>query len=158
MGKRFFDVFISSMGLIIGSPLLLICAAAIKLDSKGPVFYRGKRIGRNGKPFYIYKFRSMIDNAEKLGSSSTNASDVRITRVGRYIRKYKLDELSQLINVLKGDMSIVGPRPQVKWAVDLFTEEEKRDPWTTSWIDGLGIHPIQQRGRDHREIRIFGRR
>ena len=137
MGKRFFDIFISSVGMIVASPILLICAMAIKSESKGPVFYRGKRIGRNGKPFFIYKFRSMVDNAENLGASSTNASDVRITRVGRYIRKYKLDELSQLINVLKGDMSIVGPRPQVKWAVDLFTEEEKEilrlRPGLTDW-------------------------
>ena len=137
MVKRFFDLFVSSIGLIGLSPVLLTCAMAIKLDSKGPVFYRGKRIGRNGKPFFIYKFRSMVVNAENLGASSTNASDVRITRVGRYIRKYKLDELSQLINVFKGDMSIVGPRPQVKWAVDLFTEEEKKilrlRPGLTDW-------------------------
>lgn len=137
MGKRLIDILVSSMGMMVASPILLICAFAIKLDSKGPVFYRGERIGRNGKPFFIYKFRSMIEKAEKLGGSSTNASDVRITRVGRYIRKYKLDELSQLINVLKGDMSIVGPRPQVKWAVDLFTEEEKKilrlRPGLTDW-------------------------
>jgi lipopolysaccharide/colanic/teichoic acid biosynthesis glycosyltransferase len=137
MVKRLFDIFISSMGLMVATPILLICAMAIKLDSKGPVFYRGKRIGRNGNPFFIYKFRSMVENAENLGASSSNASDVRITRVGRYIRKYKLDELSQLINVLKGDMSIVGPRPQVKWAVDLFTEEEKKilrlRPGLTDW-------------------------
>jgi lipopolysaccharide/colanic/teichoic acid biosynthesis glycosyltransferase len=137
MGKRLFDILVSSMGMVVASPILLICAMAIKLDSKGPVFYRGERIGRNGKPFFIYKFRSMIGNAENLGASTSNASDVRVTRVGRYIRKYKLDELSQLINVLKGDMSIVGPRPQVKWAVDLFTEEEKKilrlRPGLTDW-------------------------
>ncbi len=137
MGKRFFDIFFSSVGLIVASPILLICAMAIKSESKGPVFYRGERIGRSGKPFFIYKFRSMVDNAENLGASSTNASDVRITRVGRYIRRYKLDEVSQLINVLKGDMSIVGPRPQVKWAVDLFSEEEKKilrlRPGLTDW-------------------------
>lgn len=137
MGKRLFDILVSSLWLFFASPILLICAIAIKLDSNGPVFYRGKRIGRDGRPFFIYKFRSMVDKAENLGPSSTNASDVRITRVGRHIRKYKLDELSQLINVLKGDMSIVGPRPQVKWAVDLFTEEEKKvlllRPGLTDW-------------------------
>ena len=137
MGKRFFDILVSSMGLVVASPLLLLCAMAIKLDSEGPVFYRGRRIGREGKSFFIYKFRSMIENSEKLGASSTDALDVRITRVGRYIRRYKLDEVSQLINVLMGDMSIVGPRPQVKWAVDLFTEEEKKilrlRPGLTDW-------------------------
>ena len=137
MGKRIFDILVSTMGVVVASPVLLLCAMAIKLDSKGPVFYRGERIGWNGKPFFIYKFRSMIDNAEKLGASSTNDTDVRITRVGRYIRKFKLDEVSQLINVLKGDMSIVGPRPQVKWAVDLFTDEEKKilrlRPGLTDW-------------------------
>jgi lipopolysaccharide/colanic/teichoic acid biosynthesis glycosyltransferase len=125
------------MGLVVASPLLLLCAMAIKLDSEGPVFYRGRRIGREGKSFFIYKFRSMIENAEKLGASSTDALDVRITRVGRYIRRYKLDEVSQLINVLKGDMSLVGPRPQVKWAVDLFSEEERQvlrlRPGLTDW-------------------------
>ena len=137
MGKRLFDILVSSIGLMVASPILLICATVIKLDSKGPVFYRGERIGRNGKSFFIIKFRSMIDNAECLGASSTNALDVRITRFGRYIRKYKLDELSQLINVLKGDMSIVGPRPQVGWAVELFSKEEKQvlrlRPGLTDW-------------------------
>jgi lipopolysaccharide/colanic/teichoic acid biosynthesis glycosyltransferase len=137
MAKRIFDILVSSMGLVVASPLLLLCAMAIKLDSEGPVFYRGRRIGREGKSFFIYKFRSMIENAEKLGASSTDALDVRITRVGRYIRRYKLDEVSQLINVLKGDMSLVGPRPQVKWAVDLFSEEERQvlrlRPGLTDW-------------------------
>lgn len=137
MGKRFFDIFISSVGLIVVSPILLICAMAIKSESKGPVFYRGERIGCNGKPFLIFKFRSMVDNAEKLGASSTNASDVRITRVGRYIRKYKLDELPQLLNVFKGDMSFVGPRPEVQKFVDIYTEEEKQilsvRPGITDW-------------------------
>lgn len=137
MGKRFFDIFFSSVGLIVASPILLICAMAIKSESKGPVFYRGERIGCNGKPFLIFKFRSMVDNAEKLGASSTNASDVRITRVGRYIRKYKLDELPQLLNVFKGDMSFVGPRPEVQKFVDIYTEEEKQilsvRPGITDW-------------------------
>jgi lipopolysaccharide/colanic/teichoic acid biosynthesis glycosyltransferase len=97
----------------------------IKLDSKGPVFYRGERIGRLGKPFKIFKFRSMVQNAEKLGAASTNAGDIRITRMGKLIRKFKLDEFSQLINVVRGEMSLVGPRPEVKKFVDLFTEEEK---------------------------------
>jgi len=125
------------MGLLVFSPLIAIVAVAIKFDTRGPVFYRGNRVGRFGKSFRIYKFRSMVEKAETLGASTTNSSDVRVTPVGRYIRKYKLDELSQLINVLKGDMSIVGPRPQVEWAVDLFSEEEKQvlrlRPGLTDW-------------------------
>ena len=147
MIKRVFDLLFSSFGLVVASPLLLLCAVAIKLDSKGPVFYRGKRIGRNGEPFFIYKFRSMIAHAESLGASSTKATDTRITPVGRFIRKYKLDELSQLINVFKGDMSIVGPRPQVEWAVDLFTDEEKKilrlRPGLTDWAS-IRFHNEEQ--------------
>ena len=100
-------------------------SAAIKLDSEGPIFYRGRRVGLQGKPFHLFKFRTMVHNAEKIGGSSTAADDTRITRIGKYLRKHKLDELPQLINVLKGEMSLVGPRPQVKWAVDLYTQEEK---------------------------------
>ena len=113
MTKRLFDVFASSLGLILCSPLLLIIAAWIKLDSPGPVFYRGKRAGRSGKPFYIFKFRSMVTDADKIGGPTTSEEDPRVTRSGRFIRRFKLDELSQLINVLLGQMSLVGPRPEV---------------------------------------------
>jgi lipopolysaccharide/colanic/teichoic acid biosynthesis glycosyltransferase len=125
MIKRLFDFSLALVGLIIISPLLIIIVVLIKLDSRGPVFYRGERIGCLGKPFRIFKFRSMVCNAEKLGAASTNAGDVRITRMGKLIRKFKLDEFSQLINVVRGEMSLVGPRPEVKKFVDLFTEEEK---------------------------------
>ena len=111
--KRLFDIVGSAVGLIVFSPLLLAVALWVKLDSPGPVFYRGKRAGRGNKPFGIYKFRSMVMNADKIGGSSTSGEDPRVTRSGRFIRKYKLDELSQLINVLVGDMSLVGPRPEV---------------------------------------------
>jgi len=135
--KRAFDLVLSCVGLFALCPLFCILALAIKLESHGPVFYRGERVGRNGKDFRIYKFRSMVTNAEKLGSSTTSGSDSRITRVGRIIRKCKLDEFSQLINVLKGEMSLVGPRPQVRWAVDLFNDEErevlKLRPGITDW-------------------------
>lgn len=107
------------------SPLFLISALLINLNSKGPVFHRGTRIGRFEKPFKIFKFRTMIEGAEKLGPTSTAEDDPRITKIGRFIRKYKLDELPQLINVLKGEMSFVGPRPQIPWAVKLYTKEEK---------------------------------
>ena len=126
MLKRLLDIVVSFVGLVALSPLFLSIAIRIKRDSKGPVFYRGERVGRFGKPFKIYKFRTMVIDADKLGDSSTPADDPRITKVGRFLRsKYQLDEIPQLINVLKGDMSLIGPRPQVPWAVELYTEEEK---------------------------------
>lgn len=107
------------------------------MDSDGQVFYRGARVGRFGKPFPIYKFRTMVANAEKIGGSSTADDDPRITRIGRLLRKYKLDELPQLINVLKGEMSLVGPRPEVQEYVDMYTGEEKAilqlRPGITDW-------------------------
>ena len=127
MLKRLVDMAVSFIGLVILSPVLLTVAVMIKRDSKGPVFYRGERIGRFGKPFRMYKFRTMVLYADKIGDSSTPADDPRITKVGWFIRsKYQLDELPQLINVLKGDMSLIGPRPQVPWAVELYTDEEKQ--------------------------------
>jgi lipopolysaccharide/colanic/teichoic acid biosynthesis glycosyltransferase len=135
--KRILDIFFSLLGLIILSPFFLILAIAIKIDSPGPVFYRGLRVGLNGKPFKIFKFRSMVENADKLGADSTSANDMRVTQVGRFIRKFKLDEFSQLINVLIGDMSLVGPRPEVQKFVDMYTEEEKAiltvRPGITDW-------------------------
>ncbi len=113
------------MGLSILAPFLLLLAAAIKLDSPGPVFYRGVRVGLGGRPFRIYKFRSMVADAESKGASSTSGADPRVTRTGRFIRRCKLDEFSQLINVLLGDMSLVGPRPEVQKYVDRYTDEEK---------------------------------
>lgn len=108
------------------SSLFLAIAILIKLDSKGPVFYRGERVGRLGKSFRMYKFRTMVVDAEKLGASSTAEDDTRITKVGRFLRKYKLDELPQLINVLIGEMSLVGPRPELEKFTRLYTEEEKK--------------------------------
>src|SRR6266849_9707039 len=109
--KRSFDLILSLLGLIILTPLLAALALRIKLDSPGPVFYRGVRAGRFGKPFRIFKFRTMVVNADKIGGSSTAEDDPRVTRTGRFLRKYKLDELPQLFNVLAGEMSLVGPRP-----------------------------------------------
>jgi lipopolysaccharide/colanic/teichoic acid biosynthesis glycosyltransferase len=102
-----------------------VIAAAIKTGSPGPLLYRGKRVGLNGQPFEMLKFRTMVVNADKIGGSSTPEDDPRVTPIGKKLRRYKLDELPQLINVLKGDMSFVGPRPQVQWAVDLYTPEER---------------------------------
>jgi lipopolysaccharide/colanic/teichoic acid biosynthesis glycosyltransferase len=123
--KRLFDIILAFAGLVVLFPLFVAVAILIKLDSKSPVFYRGVRIGRFGKPFKIFKFRTMVANAEKLGGPSTSADDPRLTNAGKYIRRYNLDELPQFINVLKGEMSIVGPRPEVPQCAKLFAEEEK---------------------------------
>lgn len=123
--KFLFDFIFSLIGVIILLPLFAVMGILIKLDSKGPVFYRGVRAGRFGKPFKIYKFRTMVQNAERLGGSSTPDDDPRLTHIGKFLRKYKLDEAPQLLNVLKGEMSFVGPRPQVPEDVALYTEKEK---------------------------------
>jgi lipopolysaccharide/colanic/teichoic acid biosynthesis glycosyltransferase len=137
MLKRLFDVVLASISLAIFSPVLLVLAVLIKITSPGPVFYRGVRTGRNGKPFRIFKFRSMVVNADKNGASSTAGHDPRVTTVGKFIRKCKFDELSQVINVLVGDMSFVGPRPEVQKFTDLYNEEEKiiltLRPGITDW-------------------------
>jgi lipopolysaccharide/colanic/teichoic acid biosynthesis glycosyltransferase len=125
MVKRIFDFLGSLLGLVLLSPVLLLIALLIKVDSRGPVFYRGVRVGLFGGVFKIFKYRTMIINADKVGVSSTPDDDPRLTRLGKFLRRYKLDELPQLINVLKGDMSLVGPRPQVQWAVDLYTPEQR---------------------------------
>jgi lipopolysaccharide/colanic/teichoic acid biosynthesis glycosyltransferase len=126
MAKRVFDILFSLVVLILLGPFLLVIAVLIKIGSPGPVFYRGERVGLGGRSFRIYKFRSMVVDADRKGASSTAEDDPRITKIGRFLRKYKLDELPQFLNVLVGDMSVVGPRPQVAWAVDLYTPEERR--------------------------------
>ena len=135
--KRLFDVISAMIGLAVLSPILSIIGLLIKLEDDGPVFYRGERVGRGGKMFKIYKFRTLVIDAERLGGSSTADDDPRITKIGRRLRKYKLDELPQLINVLKGEMSIVGPRPEIKYYTDLYTEEERAilsvRPGITDW-------------------------
>jgi lipopolysaccharide/colanic/teichoic acid biosynthesis glycosyltransferase len=135
--KRLFDVIVSLLVLGFALPIFLLIALWIKLDSPGPVFYRGKRVGKVGKPFRIFKFRSMVANADKVGGPSTADDDPRITRSGRTIRRFKLDELPQFINVLLGEMSIVGPRPEVEQYANMFTEEEKSilsvRPGITDW-------------------------
>lgn len=137
MLKRSFDLFASFFGLVVFLPLLIAVAAWVKLDSKGPVFYRGIRGGRGNKPFGIFKFRSMVTNADKIGGSSTSGLDPRVTRSGRFIRKYKIDELSQRINVLVGDMSLVGPRPEITAYTDKydceFLEIMQVRPGITDW-------------------------
>lgn len=124
--KRLFDIIASSVGLIILSPIFLIVAVWIRLDSKGPVFYRQLRVGRNNKDFRIFKFRSMAVGADKGSLVTIGGRDPRVTRSGYYIRKYKIDELPQLINVLIGDMSIVGPRPEVRHYVNYWRPQQLR--------------------------------
>lgn len=121
-----FDITASGLGLLVLSPLFLILAVWIKLDSPGPVFYRQVRVGRGNKDFRLFKFRSMRVGSDKKGLITVGGHDPRVTRSGYYIRKYKLDELPQLINVFIGDMSLVGPRPEVRKYVDLYTPEQLR--------------------------------
>jgi len=122
--KRSVDSFLSALGLVLISPLLLLIGLAIKLDSRGPVFYRGVRIGRYGKAFRIWKFRTMVVGSEGLGGT-TGKDDPRVTRIGGFLRRYKLDELPQLVNVLAGDMSLVGPRPELEEHTLAYEGEEK---------------------------------
>ncbi len=137
MMKRIFDVVVSGFGILFWSPVLAAVALRIKMEDGGPVFYRGVRVGLRGKPFHIFKFRSMVVNAEKIGGPSTADDDPRITKIGKIVRKYKLDELPQLFNVFAGSMSLVGPRPEVQRYTDMYTEEEKSilsvRPGITDW-------------------------
>ncbi|MCB0320010.1 MAG: sugar transferase [Bdellovibrionales bacterium] len=125
MLKRAFDIVASSCGLIVFAPLLLVIATWVYLTDFHSPLYLSTRIGKGEKPFRLWKFRSMVPNAHQLGGDSTAADDKRITTAGAFLRKYKVDELLQLVNVLKGDMSLVGPRPNVGWAVAGYTPEEK---------------------------------
>ena len=122
--KRLCDIVLSALGLIIFCPLFLVLSIWVALDSTGGVFYRQTRVGRGGRDFKLLKFRSMRIGADKKGLITIGDKDARITKSGYYIRKYKFDELPQLINVLKGDMSFVGPRPEVRKYVDLYTAEQ----------------------------------
>ena len=126
IGKRALDLICSVLILAILSPFLLALAVWIKVTSPGPVLYSAPRVGLGGRPFRMQKFRTMVVDADRIGGSSTPADDPRITPLGRQLRRYKLDELPQLFNVIAGDMSLVGPRPQVQWAVDLYSPEERR--------------------------------
>jgi lipopolysaccharide/colanic/teichoic acid biosynthesis glycosyltransferase len=123
---RLLDFTFSLIGLILLAPLLLVLACIIKLSSKGPVFYMQSRVGKNGEDFRLFKFRSMCTDADRNGYITVGGKDKRITAAGYYLRKYKLDELPQLINVLKGEMSIVGPRPELRRYVDLYNVEQRR--------------------------------
>lgn len=135
--KRLFDIFFSLIGLIILSPVFIVIALIVAVTSPGGVFFRGIRVGQHGKPFKIFKFRSMIKDAEGRGKWNVGDNDDRITSIGHFLRNTKFDELPQLINVLIGDMSFVGPRPELQYYVDMYTENEKKildmKPGITDW-------------------------
>lgn len=123
--KRIFDLFFSFIGLLVLLPVFIIISLLIVLDSRGGIFYKQKRVGKDNKDFYLFKFRSMRTNADKSGLLTVGGRDSRITRMGYFIRKYKIDELPQLLNVFLGDMSLVGPRPEVRKFVDLYDVKQK---------------------------------
>lgn len=122
--KRFFDIVFSILAIAISLPFLLIISIIIRMDSTGPIIYKGIRSAINREVFQIYKFRTMVDNADKIGGFSTASNDSRVTKVGKFLRKYKLDELPQFFNVLRGEMSLVGPRPQVLYYTNKYKDEE----------------------------------
>lgn len=147
--KRSFDILASFLGLVIASIPMLIVALLIKIDSKGPVLFKQKRLGKNAKEFYIYKFRSMIVDAEKLGVYSDD-KDKRLTRIGKILRKTSIDELPQLLNILKGEMSFIGPRPPLTyhpWPIEEYTDEQKRmfdvRPGITGWAQVNGRKNVE---------------
>jgi lipopolysaccharide/colanic/teichoic acid biosynthesis glycosyltransferase len=126
MTKRVFDVVVAVIGLVVLAPFLVLLAIWTKLDSRGPVLYRGERVGKGGRLFRIYKFRTMVQGAAQMGPGVTARGDLRITKAGRFLRKTKLDEFPQLMNVLRGEMSLVGPRPEDPRYVALYTPEQRR--------------------------------
>jgi exopolysaccharide biosynthesis polyprenyl glycosylphosphotransferase len=147
--KRLFDITISMIGLITTSPILLITAIAIKLESSGPIIFKQERLGLNGKVFKIYKFRSMCVDAEK-GGVYEKKGDPRVTKVGKFIRKTSIDELPQFVNILKGEMSLIGPRPALTyhpWPYKEYTEEQKRmfhvRPGVTGWAQVNGRKEVE---------------
>lgn len=147
--KRIVDIIISSIGLIVTSPILLMTALAIKLESKGPIIFKQERLGLNGKVFKIYKFRSMCVNAEK-GGVYEKKGDKRVTKVGKFIRKTSIDELPQFVNILKGEMSLIGPRPALTyhpWPYNEYTKEQKRmfhvRPGVTGWAQVNGRKDVE---------------
>jgi lipopolysaccharide/colanic/teichoic acid biosynthesis glycosyltransferase len=137
MVKRLFDLIVAFLGLVVLVPLLLIVAILTKLDSPGPVFYRGDRMGKDGAPFKIYKFRTMVVNADRMGSALTHGGDPRITQLGRILRKWKIDEFPQLLNILRGEMSLVGPRPESPGYVKHYTPLQRQVLQVKPGITGL---------------------
>jgi len=134
-GKRMIDIILSLIGIILLFPLFLIISLLIKIDSKGPVIFKHRRLGKNCEPIYVLKFRTMIDNAVSLGPQYTTSNDTRITKIGKFLRKTSLDELTQLFNILKGDMSIIGPRPDAY--TDTPTDIQRKRTKVLPGVTGL---------------------
>jgi lipopolysaccharide/colanic/teichoic acid biosynthesis glycosyltransferase len=164
---RLFDLVVASAALLVSSPALLACAIVIRLESRGPVIYRQRRVGRNGDPFEMLKLRTMVSGAEHIGAGlAVNHGDPRITRIGVFLRRWSLDELPNFINVLRGEMSIVGPRPTVQVQVDQYTDRQRRrlevKPGITGWaqVNGRASLPWAERIEldvwyvDHRSLRL----
>ncbi len=156
--KRFCEIILSIFALIILSPIMLITALAVKLDSSGPVIFKQKRLGKGGKEYYIYKFRSMCQGAEHIGTGVYSGSDdMRVTKVGKFIRATSIDELPQLVNILKGEMSFVGPRPPLTyhpWPIEEYTAQQLRmfevRPGITGWAQTHGRKEVEW----HERIRL----
>lgn len=146
MLKRTFDIISSLLALILLSPFFLVIALIIKITSSGPVFYKGKRVGKNGNLFLMHKFRSMVANADKIGTDLTKHDDQRITKIGKFLRKTKIDEWANLIDVLKGDMSMVGPRPESPSYAQYYDEMQKHVLDAKPGITGLA--QLQNRRED----------
>jgi lipopolysaccharide/colanic/teichoic acid biosynthesis glycosyltransferase len=148
MVKRVFDIVVALIGLIVLAPVFVVIAILIKLDSSGPAFFKGKRVGQHGKIFYMLKFRSMVVDAPQKGPTITCKDDPRVTKMGRFLRKTKLDELPGLVNVLKGEMSLVGPRPEVPTWVERYTPQQRAVLNVKPGITGL----VQIKYRNEEEL------
>lgn len=159
--KRFTDIIFSILILIITFPILLISALAIKLDSKGPVFFIQERTGLNGKPFRMYKLRGMVENALEIGPQLTQMNDPRITRVGKFLRRTSIDEIPQAFNVLKGDMSLIGPRPEIIPITTTFNQEQTKvfnfKPGITGYSQVNGRQMLTPDERIKMEVKYYSK-
>lgn len=143
--KRALDIVACTLGLILLSPVFVVVTVIIKFTAPGPILYRSSRVGMHNKPFTMFKFRSMVINADTIGGPSTASDDMRLTSIGKVLRKFKLDELPELVNVLRGEMSLVGPRPEVKMYIDMMSPEERSlilsvPPGITDWASLWNFH------------------
>jgi len=157
--KRTFDIIISFLGLLILSPIIIFVSLIVKLTSNGPVFYLSDRVGKNEKTFKLVKFRSMKDNSEKKGSLNVGLNDPRVTKIGKFLRSSKIDEIPQLFNVLLGHMSLVGPRPDLRVFTNLYTIQERRilsiKPGMTDWASLVNAFQYKEFNSSHDPDNLF---